>query len=357
MMRRFFDSGKAIIVSYHSIKRYSFWAMVLGLLSVLVACRWRKTQDALFYETPGMFAGNSRGKRSPYVAIDNNPMAIASPDKIEQARFPAEWSVYPDRMLIELLSIPAAITTLYLDSLRQAVKVQLMIYVFLNILVYVSVAWILLEWVLRSSGQAGLMGVLEVRSKQQTKFPFFRIYRIGLIRQASVSFLLVIIMIMLSSYTRADTLGTFMIMISSLFLMMLIYYHTSMAVLHILRFRYKIILPLGSGERTRRREFMAAAASRNMSDSAVLWYLWVLYCILLSLAVSVILSIGVFFPFLQTRVTWNMTGLFLLWIGVVNIGGASLMYKLSSFHVDAMEQYISHHQDLLEDLSKKKQSL
>ena len=86
-------------------------------------------------------------------------------------------------------------------------------------------------------------------------------------------------------------------------------------------------------------------------------YLWVLYCILLSLAVSAILTIGVFFPFLQTRVTWNMTGLFLLWIGVMNIGGASLMYKLAGFHVDAMEQYVSHHQDLLEDLSKKKQSL
>ena len=361
MMRRFFDSGKAVIVSYDSIKRYSFWVMVFGLIMVLVGCRWWKTQDALFYETPGYFPNRKTqtGKwRSPYVNIDNNPRAKVSIDKIEQARFPAEWTVYPDRMLIELLSIPVAVTSLYLNGLREAASINLMIYVFLNVFVYVSIAWIILEWILRASGEAGLMGVLEIRSPTSLT-PFFRIYRIGLIRQASVSFLLVIIMVMLSTFTRADTLGTFMIMISSLLLLMLIYYHTSTAVLHVLRYRYKLMLAstktlysTGTGPALEHIK-LSDASQRNLNDSPVMWYLWVIYCVVLSLTVSVILSIGVFFPFLQTRVTWSITGLFLLWIGIINIGGAALMYKFASFHVDGMDRHIAHHQALLAKIAKK----
>ncbi len=456
MFRRFFDTGLAIVQTYDSTKRFPIWAQILGLVIVVVAFRWFSTRDALAFETPGYFAdqGPSAGD-GEYVLLAGDPKAMAEVQRANAARFPSEWGVYPDRMVIEILSIPAGIAALYLQPMRSTMIISIGFYVFLSIMVYASVLWIIVEWLLRAVGGAGIMGVLEIRtdapaaaaaaatyrpdrprgsdlrllgtlsgdsiinnsssSSSSVPMPYFRIYRIGLIRQASVALLLTAALIAVASVTRADTLGTLVMTLAGIWLLLLIYYYTATAVVHLLRFHYRVRLEeppawtaasaRGEGPLTYARDawvrfwmypsgtqaiihrggggggvpqqqqqqqqqqqsnvvsppvgdnggdlvraahqaavYRHSAMGQNVDDSPGLWHLWVLYCAILAVAASVVLTVLVFFPFLQTRSTWTSTGLYLLWVAIINIGGSGLMYMLAQYQADAVQDHIAAHQ-------------
>lgn len=245
--------------------------------------------------------------------------------------FPGEWGVYPDRMLIELVAIGAAIATLYIPSLRRSASSRLEYWVFLQVVAYVMIAWMITVWVTRLFGQAQAFGVLHYyalptlppaatgrRPSRNTPLSFV-IFRASLIRQAGVDVLLSIALVMVSSLTRTDTLGTTVIAVSTGILAGVVMYHFMAAVVHLFRFNYRY--PVG-----RRGEGV--------------WVIWIIVTALLLGTTAAFTSAFVFIPFMQLHVTTANAGDYILAIVAVYGFGLYLAFVLANYEADRMADWL-----------------
>lgn len=354
MMYREFDTGRAIIQSFDSTKRYTDWPQVLSVIVLLALARWWMTRDALFYEAlPGRFASAGTPpaiqKRLlaslPFVSNrirrrhelyhhhqqdflgSGDPIPVSSPTApwgpflnghSSDWLYPGEWGVYPDRLLLELAAIGGGIATLYIPALRSAAESKYEFWIFLQIIVYVMVAWNILVWATRIIGRADIFGVLHYYPSGT--WASFIIYRAGLIRQASVDVLLAVILLMLSLFTRTDSLGTTMATLAAGILSGVIMYHFMASIVHLFRFDYRY--PVG-----RRGEGI--------------WFLWILFMGLYLATAATFLSTFILIPFMQLHVTSPNVGDYILAAVVVYAAGLFLAFILVNFETERMHEWIT----------------
>lgn len=368
MMYREFDTGRAIVSTYHSTKRFPTWSLVVGVVVALVLVRWITTRDALFYEAvPGKLArtgvtaiksrlqtssssSNTRRSRfrsaaQPYegsysqqrrldndegIRLENEPHTPW--EAIFSGVYPGEWGVYPDRLLIELVAVPGAITSLYIPVLRAGAESKYEFWVFLQVLVYSMVAWLFVVWFARLFGHADIFGVLHFYAKHPGPAPVvptaferglpksFVIYRAALIRQAAVDILLVTILVMVSTLTRTDNLGSNIIALVVGFLSGLVLYHFMATWVHLFRFNYRY--PTG-----KRGEGV--------------WIMWILFMSLLTLTTAAFCMTFVLIPFMQVHVTSANVGDYLLAAVVVYVFGLLLAFVMVNFEADRMATWLT----------------
>lgn len=352
MMYREFDTGRAIIQSFASEKRYPTWALFLAVGVALIMARWWTTRDALFYEAlPGRFASlgipQPIQKRFRILPIGVNGIARPTGNgpggtttTAYQAGgnvttpwggflgfgpggvYPGEWGIYPDRLLIELGAIGGAIAVLYAPPLRKAVASKYEFWVFLQVIVYIMIAWNLLIWVTRILGRSDVFGVLHYYysySANGTTGTSFVIYRAGLIRQAAVDVMLSVILLMVASLTRTDSLGTTMLTLTAGILSGVMMYHFVASLVHHFRFDYRY--PVG-----RRGE--------------TIWYLWILFLTLYLATSATFFSAFIIIPFMQLHVTSANAGDYLLAAAAVYAAGLFLAFVLVNFEADRMKTWL-----------------
>lgn len=342
MMYREFDTGRAILATFNSTKRFPTWSLVVGVVAALVLVRWVTTRDALFYESePGRTANTevppvqttlprslrssrrplSAGARTAATELDWGG-GVATPwGALMGGAHPGEWGVYPDRLLIELAAVPSAIASLYVPPLRAGAASKVEFWIYLQVVVYAMVAWLALVWLMRLFGWADSFGVLHFYSSAKGgRTRSFVVFRVGLIRQAAVDILLVIILVMLSTLTRTDNLGTNIITLMAGFLSGLVLYHFMASWVHLFRFDYRY--PNG-----RRGEGV--------------WIMWILFMALLTLTTAVFCMIFVLIPFMQVHVTSANVGDYFLAAVVVYVFGLLLAFVMVNFEADRMAGWLA----------------
>lgn len=367
MLYREFDTGRAILQTFDSTKRFPVWGLVSAVVVALLLLRWWTTRDALFYEAvPGheaettVLASSNRVKRIRGYRV---PVGIFMPSQERQQQlqsantrvwvgntsapwgpfnpnvYPGEWGVYPDRLFIELLAIGASVATLYIPALRQAAESKFEFWIFLQVAVYVMVVWIGVVWALRLAGMADAFGVLHYFSSDpvlvgpgpnqaRTTLPArikgkiprsFVVYRAGLIRQAAVDVLLSIALLMISTLTRTDSLGTTMIALATGILSGVTMYHFLAAMVHMFRFHYRYRI----GER-----------------GQAIWALWILFMGLMLAAVASFSMAFVVIPFMQLHVTSANAGSYVLAGVTIYAAGMVLGFALVTFEADRMGDWL-----------------
>lgn len=344
MLFRDFRSGHAVIHTFDSTKRWPTWALVVVVIAVFGVARWWMTRDALFYESSGTSRPNTTVKaiagRLPFGASSvyrPNTVAYAGGRATRSpvpprslGTYPGEWGVYPDRFFVSLAAIPAAIATLYIPAFRNALQEQLEFWIFMQIITYASVAWVLMVWMSRLAGRADAFGVLRYKASARStdrsrQSPSFAIFRAGLIQQASIDVLLSVVLVMLSTLTRTDSLGNTMIMVASGILAGVVMYHFMAGIIHATRFNYRF--PVGQ-------------------KGKGIWVLWMLYGGLLSLLVAVFVAVFVMIPFLQLHITSAGPVEFLLGAMVIYVLGLYLAFVLADSEATRMQKWIDRHRKL-----------
>lgn len=353
--------------TFDSSKRFPTWSLVVAVVTALAMARWWSTRDALFYESilgrfsdtrvaaiarrlkrrtgfgiPGEYGGGEKtfvetwynqGSKRIGAAVSKWGWegGLSGP---YTTLYPGEWGVYPDRLLIELVGIPGAIATLYIPALRRSAQSKAEFWVYLQVITYAMVVWIAAVWFSRLMGRADAFGVLRYfvassstkttttrsrKAQRRSGGASFVVYRAGLIRQAAVDILLSVIVLMISTLTRTDSLGTTMIALAAGILSGVTLYHFMASIVHMLRFEYRY--PVGHrGEGV--------------------WVIWIIFTGLVALTTAVFCSIFVLVPFMQLHVTSANTGDFLLMAAVVYIFGIFLAFVMVDYEADRMELWI-----------------
>lgn len=411
MMHREFAKGRATVATHHSTKRGPHWSLIAGLAALILLIRWWATRDALFHEAsdsqdyyygaggifgsagrppkflgaPARFGGRLRalaaGARvhEPYGvqegartwrALARRAGAGGAAEGEVKSRFPGEWGVYPDRLFIEMIAIPAAIAVLYIPALRRTASSPTMeIWIYAQVLVFSAVVWCLLVWAMRVLGQSAIFGVLPftpAATRKTAQVPpsaaprapgsgdpdearpgavrrgagartgggkgeregertvvgagrRFLVFRAALIRQGAVDMLLSATLLVLATVTRTDALGSVVMTLFGGILVGVVLYTFMTALLHGTRFRYRY--------------------PEAVRGEAV-WFFWILYCALVTGLTGVFVTTFVFIPFLQLHVTMARPTSFLFTGAVIYFSALSTAYWLAEREADRMEVWL-----------------
>jgi hypothetical protein len=380
MMHREFTMGRAVITSHHSMKRFPDWAVVVGVIVIILLVRWWMTRDALFHEhiaverrrNPTRSAVGSpppigssaaaavrgwvdhqryglaqrlkrdggdfsimailflRAHAPKYVYdIDSGEIRVVHGDRGGTVggpgTYPGEWGFYPDRLIIEVLAVGGAITMLYIPPVtRMFVGGHLEFWIFLQVLTYASLAWLLLAWFTRLLGQSDVFGILPFRKGSGPKAKIYGVFRVGLVCQATVNVLLCVTLIALASLTRADSLGTIIMALAASLLAGNVMYHLMTGIIHAVRFDYQYSIG-------RRGE--------------AIWLLWILYGVALYLTTGAFVSAFVLIPMIRIQIVWAAPAHFVAASFVVFIVGLLFSFWLANSEAEHMAEWISRHQN------------
>lgn len=355
MMYREFTLGRAAIASHHSNKRFPDWAVITGVVVIVLLVRWWMTRDSLFYESidPSRLAMRSlrvplqAGRRFLNVGmptnrrmrawIENRRTAAAVLNTMSRAvgvtkagQYPGEWGIYPDRLVIELVAIAGAITFLYVPVISRTMqRGHLEFWVFMQVITHASAAWLLLSWAIRIIGQADLFGVLTFRRRRRRKPSAasaagrppktYGIFRLGLICQATVNILLCSMLVMLASLTRADSLGTIIMALATSLLAGNVMYHLMAAIIHAVRFDYRYAIGVRGD---------------------VVWVFWIIYCFLVYVTTGVFVSAFVLIPMMRLQVVWAGPTHFVAASFTVFIVGLLFAFWLANNEAERMADWI-----------------
>ena len=422
MMHREFAKGRATVTTHHTTKRGPYWALISGLVALILLIRWWATRDALFHEASDSqdyyySAGGIFGRSSAAAAASSPPskflgasarlgaglrsMAMTTAtvgariresygakegalayralarrwgggaaEREVRHRFPGEWGVYPDRLFVEMVAIPAAIAVLYIPALRRTASSPTMeIWIYAQVLVFSAVAWCLVVWGMRVLGQSAIFGVLPftpAATRKTAQVPAhpesdeggdqapggkkstssssppssssaaaaaavattttvvsagrrFLVFRAALVRQGAVDMLLSATLLVLATVTRTDALGSVVMTLFGGILVGVVIYTFMTALLHGTRFHYRF--------------------PEAVRGEAV-WFFWILYCGLITVLTGVFVTTFVFIPFLQLHVTMARPTSFLFSGAVIYFSALSTAYWLAEREADRMEAWL-----------------
>lgn len=421
MMHREFAKGRATVATHHSTKRGPYWALIAGLAALILLIRWWATRDALFHEASdsqdyyysagGIFGAAARAPkflgasaraggrlramaagarvREPYGlqegaqtwrALARRAGVAGAAEREVKSRYPGEWGVYPDRLFVEMIAVPAAVAALYVPALRRTASSPTMeIWIYAQVLVFSAVAWCLLVWAMRILGQSAIFGVLPftpAATRKTAQVPShappspgeegaaapgerrgrepdearpgavrrvggasaeaakgagpttttvvgagrrFLVFRAALIRQGAVDMLLSATLLVLATVTRTDALGSVVMTLFGGILVGVVLYTFMTALLHGTRFRYRF--------------------PEAVRGEAV-WFFWILYCGLVTGITGVFVTTFVFIPFLQLHVTMARPTSFLFSGAVIYFSALSTAYWLAEREADRMEAWL-----------------
>jgi len=370
LMHREFTLGRAVIKTHHSIKRFPTWAIIVGVVVIVLLVRWWMTRDALFYEHISLSRlegtsyyarrGPLRRPRVPaaigdYFApsykvrvrnwlekthakeknvIERLFMGACGPRFVQKdALYPGEWGIYPDRLIIEMAAVGGAIAFLYIPELSRPFRHgHLEFWIFLQVVTYASVAWLALAWFTRILGHADVFGLLPFRKASKSgggnggdekPGPIYAVFRVELVCQATVNILLSIMLISLAAMTRADSLGTIIMALASSLLAGNVMYHMMAAIIHAVRFNYQYSVG-------RRGE--------------AIWLLWIMYGVLLYLTTGVFVSAFVLIPMMRIQVVWAGPAQFVASSFVVFVIGLLFAFWLANNEAERMADWVRRHE-------------
>ena len=236
MLHRDWVGNTLTIATHSSIKAMPGWALVVMLVLFLLLIRWWHTREAKPYR---------------YVPASTAPFG------------------YWDRLLIEVLGMAGAMTFLFIPPTFNATfgSGHRALHGTLQAITYGSILWILMGWLMRAGG---------VMRSAWAAAPGVE-HRGALVRQASVSVLYGVQLVMLGTLTRVDTLGTIWIFVLALFLLAMLLYHAALALAHAVH----------------------AAWGRIRAPQHVLWGLWTVWMGSAAVVAAVIFTMEIIVPLLQ----------------------------------------------------------